>query len=85
LNPQKSSFFFSLFINSVEEFQSVMSSRFIITFYEEDDDKLYAKGITSTHDILGAVEADQYAYVNLFKWNDSNNKIFGTLLVKVSL
>lgn len=62
-----------------------MSSRFVITFYEEDAERCYAKGITSAHDILGAVEADQYAYVSVLKWTESGYKIMGRLLVNVGL
>ena len=41
--------------------------------------------MTSAHDIFGAVEADHYAYVYLFKWTENDYKILGTLLINVSL
>jgi len=62
-----------------------MSSRLIVTLYEEDEERLFAKGTSSAHNIFGAVEGDRCSFVQLFRWQDSSYKVFGTLLVKVAL
>jgi hypothetical protein len=55
LNSHKSTFYYQLMVSSVEEFRAIFASRFVVTFYEEEDEILYAKGITSAHNVLGAV------------------------------
>ena len=68
LNHHKSFFCFQIFVASVEEFQNILASRFIVTLYEEEDEQLYAKGVTSAHDILGAVETDRCAFVKMVRF-----------------
>jgi len=53
--------------------------------YEQNSYRLYAKGVANTHDILGAVEGDQIAYVTLERWDDGVEKLCGKLLVLVNL
>ena len=37
INNHKSTFYFETLINSMEEFQDILSSRMVITLYEEED------------------------------------------------
>lgn len=57
----------------------------MIALYEEENEKLYAKGITSAHNILGAVEGTNCAYISLYQWIESDYSTFGTLIAKVGL
>mgnify|MGYP007116922811 CR=1 FL=1 len=46
---------------------------------------MFAKGEAFAYDIFGAVESDKVAFVRLFRWTETSNKLAGRLLLIVDL